>query len=191
MEEIVASPYAINQILPVALNLRLAGALKSLTDGLWEDAAAMEADGAPATGGAAKKVDPARLKAFEENMATHLARGERELADMRKSHAAKMQEMKQRPIADLERKLAETSGDGSMVSLEEVTREAEQALGGKLVARQEVVEVSRGGLLSKAELMSTLTTHQQQPEAFDADFGNLDSAGEALDFFGQDMVYTA
>lgn len=193
MEEIVSSPYAINQILPVALNLRLSGALKSLTDGLWEDAAAMEADGTPAVpGGAAKRVDPARFKAFEEKMATHLSQGEQELADMRKAHAIKMEEIKQqRLLVNLERRLAETSKDGSLVSLEEITRDIEQALGGKLVPKQDVLEVSRGGLLSKSELMSTLTTHQQQPEAFDADFSNLDSAGEALEFFGQDMVYTA
>jgi len=191
MEEIVASPYAINQILPVALNLRLAGALKNVTDGLWEDAAGIEGDGSPAIGGAAKKVNPARLKAFEDRIATTLSQGEQELADMRKAHAAKMEEIKQQKLfANLERKLAETSQDGSMVSFEEITRQAEQALG-KLVTRQEVVEISRGGLLSKAELMSTLTSHQQQPEAFDADFSNLDSAGEALEFFGQDMVYTA
>jgi len=179
MEELLASPYAMKDILPVDLGLRLAGSLKGLTDDLWGDAATLGAEGA------AKKVDPERLKTFEAKVATHLSSGEQELAEMRRAHAAKMAEIQQQDIfKNLEVKLA--ASNNNHISIVELEREAEQALGGKLVGRPEVAIISRGGMLNKGE--ENLTT-QQQPDVFHSDFNGLDSAGEALDFYNQDIDF--
>ena len=183
MEEIVAGPWAMKDILPVDLGLRLAGSLKGLTDDLWADAAMLEVEGA------ARKTDPARLQAFNERMAKHLSDGEQELAEMRRAHAEKMEEITQQKLfVNLERKLAETSRDGIQIGLEDITREAEEAFGGKLRGRADIVAVSKGGLLGKGE--ENAATHQQ-PDEFHTGFGNLDTAGEALNFFSEDVGYPA
>jgi hypothetical protein len=181
MEELLASPYAMKDILPVDLGLRLSGSLKGLTDDLWGDAATLGAEGA------AKKVDPERLKAFEAKVATHANTGERELAEMRQAHAQKMAQIQQEDVfKNLELKLA--ASNNSHVSVADLEREAEQALGGKLIGKPEIAIISRGGLLNKGE--ENMAT-QQQPDDFHADFGNLDTAGEALDFYSQDLEFPA
>lgn len=196
MEEIMSTPYDMRQIVPVDLGLKLSGSLKDLTEGLWEDGTALAVEGA-ASNDSAKKVDPARLKAFEEKMAKHLSDGEQELLEMQRQHAEKVEEIKQqRLFANLERKLAQNSRDGSLVGSDEIIREAEQALGGKLNSKPDIRMVQRGGLLNKGEENVGIAAQQQQQqqpqppeEDFNADFGNLDTAGEALDFFNQDIDY--
>ena len=90
---------------------------------------------------------------------------------------------------DLERRLAQAPTDDSDggATVKQIVQEAEQTTGSRLTSREDIVQVQKGGLLDRQEAAALRNDAQakddtQQQDEF-GEFTNLDSAGEALDFY--------
>lgn len=178
MEEILSSPYGTTQILPVNLGLRLEGELGQLTDGLWEDGKERDAK-ALAKSGYDGGLNKENIAEFEKRVEEFVKKGEEQLAEMKRVHQAKMEEMsKQKLFSDLERRLLEKSGNEGV---EQVTKDAEAATGLTVVGREQAKLIQRGGFMEKG---TENAYEAPQPADEFADFTNMDmdTAGEALDF---------
>ncbi|EFQ96824.1 hypothetical protein MGYG_08747 [Nannizzia gypsea CBS 118893] len=96
MEEVLASPYRMDQILPVDLGLGRKGELESLTKGYFYTPGALasqrkEGDGPPPASG---KMDPGKAEDFANSVAKRLAEMNAEMENMRKKHARKLEKTK-------------------------------------------------------------------------------------------------
>ena len=90
MEEIVDSPYSINQIVPVELGLGRKGALEELTNGFFTaptSAIHEPSDGPPARVG---RMDQGKAEQFRRKAEEKLASMTAELEQMKKDHARRM-----------------------------------------------------------------------------------------------------
>lgn len=90
MEEIVDSPYSINQIVPVELGLGRKGALEELTNGFFTaptSAIHEPSDGPPARVG---RMDQGKAEQFRRKAEDKLASMTAELEQMKKDHARRM-----------------------------------------------------------------------------------------------------
>lgn len=182
MEEILSSPYAAKQIIPIDLGLYLTGSLGELTECLWDNAA-MKTDGqgSDTTHHMYQKITQEKLTEFNRRVAQYLEKGEGEIAEMKQAHAQKMSKLTQDKLfVTLERELAEISPDSNDAKLDEIIRKVERETGLTVIHREELVPIQSGGLLKGGE--------ENVTEEF-ADFTNLDTAGEALDFYDENMEY--
>jgi hypothetical protein len=102
LDEVLNSPYAISQILPVDLGLGLAGELSSLTDGIFD---------AP-TGIVRKqgehnyvgKLDGDKAEEFRKRVQEHVAQNNAEVENMKARHAKKMAKFKKNSLVTLAEK---------------------------------------------------------------------------------------
>ncbi|EMC95667.1 hypothetical protein BAUCODRAFT_42961, partial [Baudoinia panamericana UAMH 10762] len=174
MEEVFSSPYASNQIVPADLGLGLMGELKGLTDGILEpptvDLALSEQplqkakEAQPFT-----NLSKEQLEEFNKRVATHLEEGQAEIERMKAEHAREMGEWKKTNLLmQSEKKLRYATWQGhedavpayrledpsatehmsdseKRVTLEDVLKEVEDALGVKISARKEAEMVEKGG----------------------------------------------
>lgn len=169
MEEILSSPYSTTQIVPVGLGMSLDGELGAVTDGLYDEKGILNKEAIPD---------------LEKRVQEFLRKGEEDIEETKRVHKEKTTEMSpQKLYADLERKLA---GQPDNDMLDQITREIEAATNKKVTPKQPVVQISKGGILDYVE---EIDVQNQSSQEF-VDFANMDTAGEALDFFDQSMEYT-
>lgn len=184
MEEILMSPYSTKNILPVNLGLRLTGELGQLTDGLYHDrpvSQGSESQKAAVDGG----LNIEAIPDFEKRVHEYVKKSEEEIAEMKRVQKAKMEEMTQQKVyADLERRL---TGQPTNETLDEILREAEAASHAKIVPRDTVVQIAKGGVLDQVEEQHNKDQGGDEYMGFD-DMNN--TAGEALDAFDYGMDYS-
>lgn len=181
MEEVLASPYALNQILPEDLNFKLSGDLSDLTNGLFERSSLNEPG----------QILQHDIEELEQRTLEFKRKQVAEIEDMKATHTKKTEEMRKSTLwLDLERKLADVppDADDAENQIQRIVEEAERAAAAKLRSRDEVVRIQKGGLLDHQEAAAIQLDNQvkddsdQQHDEF-GEFPNLDSAGEALDFY--------
>jgi len=166
MEQILSSPWAVGKIERVNLGLGLAGdELSPLTEGIvgWEPDIAEPVVVASGAGGKADEVEvekltQAHVEKLEGRVRKFMEEGEAQIARMREEHRQRMEEMEGLSLfKDLERRLTEAMDEGAVEegkgeedreTVEEVVREMERRTGAKVGRREEVVTVSRGGLVT-------------------------------------------
>ena len=106
MEELVNSPYSVNQIVPVELGLGRKGALEDLTNGFFTaptSAIHEPSEGPPARVG---KMDPEKVEQFRLKAEEKLASINAELEQMKKEHAKRMSLLERSSVyVNAERKL--------------------------------------------------------------------------------------
>ncbi|RAL01366.1 uncharacterized protein BO80DRAFT_381473 [Aspergillus ibericus CBS 121593] len=114
MEEIFASPYAINQITPVSLGLGRKGELESLTAGFF-DAPVGPASGETKDASAsvqAEKMEPAKAEEFADRVAKKVADMTAEIEKLKKRHARRMEKFNRTSLLkDAELRLREAAAD--------------------------------------------------------------------------------
>ncbi|KAM5466618.1 hypothetical protein MauCBS54593_005875 [Microsporum audouinii] len=100
MEEIFASPYRMDQILPVDLGLGRMGELESLTKGYFYTPGTLASqrkdprEGSDGPPPATSKMDPEKAEDFASAVAKRLAEMNAEMESMRKKHARKLEKIK-------------------------------------------------------------------------------------------------
>ena len=181
MEEVLASPYSINQILPEDINFNLPGELHDLTKDLF----------VPSGSGEPRSIKQEDVSELEKRIANFQQKQKTEIERMKEEHVGKTEEMR-RPMRwlEIEKRLADIPPDvtDAQNQIQKIVEEAEQLAGAKLSSRDEVVLVQKGGLLDRQEAAAIHLDNQvkddgdQQQDEF-GEFTNLDSAGEALDFY--------
>ncbi|KAF2198310.1 DUF1750-domain-containing protein [Delitschia confertaspora ATCC 74209] len=179
MEEILSSPYAVHQIVPLDLGLGLMGELAPLTDGLLDAPTSdsfTKITKDPVTSEPADtitiktnpkdyyKLDPEQLAAFEKRVADYTAKEEAALERMKDVHAKKMAELKRsRTYIKAERRLRDVARNGlrtlhdSQVSdgspsedpADGIVEELEKSLGVTFEANRNVVCVDKGGYVEE------------------------------------------
>ncbi|GKZ68701.1 hypothetical protein AnigIFM50267_003443 [Aspergillus niger] len=115
MEEIFASPYAINQITPVSLGLGRKGELESLTAGFFDapvGPASGETKDANTSTQAAEKMEPAKAEEFADRVAKKVADMTAEIEKLKKRHARRMEKFNRTSLLkDAELRLREAATD--------------------------------------------------------------------------------
>lgn len=113
MEEIFASPYAINQITPVSLGLGRKGELESLTSGFFDTPVGPSANGeSKEAPDAAAKMEPAKAKEFADRVAKKVADMTAEIEKLKKTHAKRMERLNRTSLfKDAELRLREAAAD--------------------------------------------------------------------------------
>lgn len=190
MEEVLSSPYSTSQIVPVDLGLRLAGSLSELSEALWGGSPVKveKTEGAnDMAGPGPQKIEPERLAEFDRRVSQFLKKGEEDLASMKETHSQRINQLsQQKTFIKLERQLVELPADAGSEALEQFIREVEKLSGSVVAPRAQVVRVQDGGILKGGEeKIANQTTEENEF----ADFTNLDTAGEALDFYTENMEY--
>ncbi|ODM17429.1 hypothetical protein SI65_07104 [Aspergillus cristatus] len=117
MEEIFASPYAINQITPVSLGLGRKGELEPLTSGFFDAPVGPSANGEnkeskDAPDSAAAKMEPAKAEEFADRVAKKVADMTAEIEKLKKRHAKRMERFNRTSLfKDAELRLREAATD--------------------------------------------------------------------------------
>lgn len=107
MEEILSSPYAINQIIPADLGLGVRGELSSLTEGIFD--APTDPDKDVAKHSYVGRLDPEKAEEFRKRTAAHIAQTTKDIEKMKAKHAkrlAKLQKGSLLRFAETELRLA-------------------------------------------------------------------------------------
>ncbi|KAL2212268.1 SWI/SNF and RSC complex subunit Ssr4 [Sarocladium strictum] len=172
MEEILSSPYRINQITPADLGLGLKGELASLTEGIF----AAHAGGAQETSQLPEKAYVGRLDAgladkFRQRVQEHIETTKSEIEKMQAEHAQALAEFKKgSTLSTKEKELrtlvegtgqevwrveVESRGDNGKAdnsnasepkhSLEEIIKQAEEATGKKIQRKPTADRIQDGG----------------------------------------------
>lgn len=178
MEEIFASPYAINQITPVSLGLGRKGELESLTAGFFEAPVAADAKG---TDSRARK-EPVKAEEFADRVTKKVADMTAEIEKLKQRHARRMEKFNRSSIfKDAELRLRESATDpaetGSEIwrlegrieaptegespadhvedkakyKVDDVVKDLENTWGKQIAPEPKVSCVQKGGLLEKIE----------------------------------------
>lgn len=199
MEEVLSSAYSVDQIQPVDLNHHLGGDLASLT----KDIFSADSDGAFV----APKAE--QVAELEKRVAAFQSKGQDEIAMMKAQHKAKMDELKRQHVwSVLEGRLEKAARGEGGETTEGVMLAIEQEAGRPVKSREEVIRVKKGGLLDRQQTLAAAAARQKQNAeqqqqqngqqaggqdegdhgATDdfSEFTNLDTAGEALDFYSGD-----
>jgi hypothetical protein len=213
MEEVFNSPYASHQIVPVDLGMGLMGELKGLTDGILSPPSmdlsldqhkppkAKEAE--PFT-----SLTKDQLAEFNSRVTKHLENGQAEIQRMKDEHGKKMAEWrKSKTLMQAEKKLryatwsghesavpafrlelpevlnAQADGGAQKETVEDVLKEVEEALGGKIIAQKEVALVEKGGLEDhEPSLRPQAPPSQAQPKP------QTNTNGQVADVYHADPV---
>ena len=179
MEEILTSPYATNRILPATVDYleSLQGDLRELTSGLVKSEAGDDQNKLP-------EID---VKELERRVVEFESKGRDEIEQMKRDHEKKLEELKMSKFwTDVGDRLSHLDNH-SDDSLNMIIHDVETKTGEKIVTREQIKMVQKGGLLSKDELAAMNQRHEgkevtQPQDEFNA-FANIDSAGEALEFY--------
>ncbi|KAL6869166.1 hypothetical protein ACO1O0_000489 [Amphichorda felina] len=163
MEEILSSPYRINQITPADLNLGLMGDLASLTEGIFTaqggDAYSKVPDESKAYVG---RLDPEKADEFRKRVDDHIASEKAQMEKMKEEHEAAMADMKQKSILNTKEKQlrsledagselwmphdgGELKSEGLKTTVEEIIQEIESSTGRKIESQPAVKCVQEGG----------------------------------------------
>ena len=178
MEEILMSPYAMHQILPVELGFGLSGDLAELTEGLFDRKTVEDViNGSDVNPEKRAGIDGQKVDELEKRVQKFRENGEMKIAEMKAEHVRKVQELSQpKTFSSLERRLAQVgSDDGSKEAVDDIVREAERLTKAKLTAREDVVLVQKGGLLQGGEenMPENGNMEENQNDDF-REFTNLD-----------------
>lgn len=150
MEEILSSPYATSQIIPVNLGLTFVGGeLSGLTNGLFDDNLAQ-----PAVGEDYRAVKKSQVAELQKRVDAFVKSSEQQLAAMKEGHAKTMAAMSsQKRFVDYEKRLADLSplapqqlGQGA-AKIDALVEEVSHATGTQVKTRKQVTRVQKGGLL--------------------------------------------
>lgn len=154
MEEILSSPYAIRQIVPVNLGLTLTGELGELTSGLFDAPTTHQA-----VGDDYRAIKASQVAELEKRVNAYVMSSKRQLVEMQQAHTKKMADLKShKRFAGYERRLAElpplpragehASQQPAQVStkIDALVAEVARETGARLDRRRQVVRVQRGGL---------------------------------------------
>lgn len=166
MEEILSSPYRVNQITPADLGLGLKGSLASLTEGIFT------AQGGDAFNQAPEKpyigrLDPEKAEEFRKRVDEHIRREKEELEAMRKAHDEELASMRQKSkliVREKELRTVEDAGselwrphDGADIrdesfkkTVEDIVQEIESSTGRKVQSQPAVKCVQNGGYQAPA-----------------------------------------
>ncbi|KAL4810868.1 hypothetical protein BDV18DRAFT_128141 [Aspergillus unguis] len=112
MEEILASPFAINQITPVSLGLGRKGELESLTAGFFDAPVGPSNGDSTDTNKAeqATKLEPERAEEFAERVSKKVADMTAEIEKLKKQHAKRMEKFNRTSqLKDAETKLRDAA----------------------------------------------------------------------------------
>ncbi|KAI9725563.1 MAG: hypothetical protein M1828_003051 [Chrysothrix sp. TS-e1954] len=177
MAEILASPLSTSQIRPVDLAFSLTGELSEITEGIFEQREATDDN----------TITQSQVDELEKRVTKYKEAVSDELTSMREAHKKKLEEFRMQKVYDnLERQLSRMGPDEDGTALASVVRDAEKATGARVRARDEVVQVQKGGLqLGGEETASNQASNGMANHGNDefGDFTSMDTAGEALDFY--------
>ncbi|KAH8602995.1 hypothetical protein B0O99DRAFT_17789 [Bisporella sp. PMI_857] len=102
MEEILSSPYSINQIIPADLGLGLRGELASLTDGFFD--APFDPDKDVAKNIYVGRLDPEKAEQFRQRVSERVADTNKEIEKMKAKHAKRLAKFKKSSLLSLAEK---------------------------------------------------------------------------------------
>ena len=175
MEEMIHSPYSIQQITPDPLGLAMAGELGAIVSLLWDDPNKYN------------KPDANKIKAFDDEMAAYERKAEQQLLEMVEQHQQKLQTFSQGfQFNALERRLAAAGSEGSDETVADVLKEAETLIGAPIKAKEDAACIQKGALVVPATAGEETVS---KPVDDFSSFTNLDTAGEALDLYEANMDF--
>lgn len=171
MEEILSSPYSLNQIIPVNLRLGLRGELSNLTEGIFD--APLDPDKDVAKHNYVGRLDPEKADAFRTRASEYIAEANKDMDKLKAKHEKRMAKFKRgalvtlaekelrTAVADpsdtgpeywrLEGKVNEDDSDDETVAtktpskVEDILAQVEASLGRHAVAVQELRRIQDGG----------------------------------------------
>lgn len=152
MEEVFSSPYATGQILPVDLGFGLIGELSGLTEGIFETLSAKLAKDKDVD--TRKSIQPQDVQVIEARVGDHIKKIEQEMAQMKAEHAKAMDDARRsRQLSHAESKLSNASWSTGAQNggLEEIVKEVEQMVNGKIEPVRLATLVDKGGFKEKVE----------------------------------------
>lgn len=166
MEEILSSPYRVNQITPADLGLGLMGELASLTEGIFT-----AQGGDASTKGPEKpyvgRLDPGKADEFRNRVDEHIASEKAKMEEIQKEYEATIADMKKKSIwAVKEKELRVLEDEGSELwrphdggdikdeslkkTVEEIIQEIQTSTGRKIDSHPPVKCVQNGGYQAPA-----------------------------------------
>jgi Fungal domain of unknown function (DUF1750) len=175
MEEIMSSPFAAKQIVPIDLGLGRKGELEALTSGFFDAPMSVLQDTSGNTASVrVGRMELGKAEEFKAKVVRKVAEMEAELENLKKRHARRMAKFsKSSSVMAAEKKLRTVAtdgrvrstsedGQGGKESLDDIVREVEQTIGKKIVPMSAVECVQRGGLEEKTPTPKTTTTSEAQ-----------------------------
>jgi hypothetical protein len=161
MEEVLSSPYRMNQITPSDLGLGLKGQLASLTEGIFSAPGTevfQQVPQVPYVG----RLDPGKADEFRKRVQAHVESEKKQMEELEKSYNATLAEMKQTSaLAAKEKELrlaadpgvdlwqpngaSEGKADAHKKTVDDIVPEIESAIGKKVEGRPAVKCVQNGG----------------------------------------------
>ena len=168
MEEILSSPYRLNQITPSDLGLGLLGELSSVTEGIFAAQGAEAYKQQPEESkGPVGRLDPEKADQFRKRVDEYITAQNAQMEEMQKAHEEAIADLKKKSVLnDREKELryVKDSGselwmphDGSEIkneslkkTVEEIMQEIESSTGRKINSRPSVKCVQEGGYQAPA-----------------------------------------
>ncbi|KAH7326467.1 hypothetical protein B0I35DRAFT_405706 [Stachybotrys elegans] len=173
MEEILSSPYRINQITPPDLGLGLKGELAALTEGIFI-AQGGEAQSQVPDKGYVGRLDPGKAEEFRKRVDAHIESTKDEIEKMKAAHAEALAKFKSTSIfatkekelrsLDNTRQEAKEGDEGvahptkDAVAVEEIVKQVEAATGLKISSAPIVNRIQAGGYQAPAPEPAAPTT---------------------------------
>lgn len=171
MEEVLSSPYSINQIIPVDLGLGIRGELSSLTEGIFD--APLDPEKDAVKNSYVGRLDPGKADEFRKKVAEHVEKTNKDLEKLKAKHAKRMEKFKKDALLvsaekelrtavndpsdvgpeywRLEGKIDEENGEDGKVDnktpskVDDILAKVEASLGRHAVAVQELRRIQDGG----------------------------------------------
>ena len=189
MEEILSSPYAINQIIPADLGLGVRGELASLTDGFFD--APLDPEKDVAKNAYVGRLDPEKADAFRKRVTERLTETNNEIEKMKAKHAKRMAKFQSSSVltqaekelrtavtnpADmgsehwrLEGRIDEDENGDKIITrtpskVDDIVAQVEASLGRHAAAVQELRRIQDGGYEEAAPLPPTPPAAIPSPE---------------------------
>jgi hypothetical protein len=188
MEEILSSPYSINQIIPSDLGLGVRGELASLTDGFFD--APLDPDKDVTKHNYIGRLDPEKADEFRKRASERIADTNKEIEKMKAKHAKRMAKFQRGSLIThaekelraavtnpsdmgseywrLEGKIDEDENGDKVITpippkVDDILAQVEASLGRHAVAVQELRRIQDGGYEEAAPLPPT-PTHIPSPQ---------------------------
>jgi len=186
MEEIISSPYAMNQIEPAYLGFGFMGELAGLTKGIFATVADLarqlqvDEDNTPIT----QKILPDQLKEFESRVKELVSTGDEEMKRLKEDHIKKMESIKRYKVVSRALKRLRNArwientteppylsgmvtGNSNAESAEKIIEEVETLVGSRVGSQRQVKTIERGGLQEKKKQRSLSPPGTSIPAASD------------------------
>lgn len=153
MDEILNSPFTLDQITPIDLGLGLMGELGPLTDGLFDVPSStitkQERDQKY------KPIEPAQLQEFGKRVDEHIRKQQALIDEMKASHAQRVEEIRKSELyKDGEGQLKEAMTGQSQEKVADVLEKIRASAGVDFVERTENFCVQKGGLQEEETALS-------------------------------------